>query len=273
MPDVRCACRRPRGGRRCATRCASPPLAGCSSRSPGPRRSTGSRAWPPGWSAPATRRSRSSPTRTPWSAATACRPGSSAVPRCSPARCRRSSSARAPLPAPAGATSGWRAAGRHVRAGALLPRRPLIAASGHAVGALAVYDPEPRDWTDDAAELLAQLAASVVAELELSAAQSAVGTSPPGWRSPWRPLDRHLGARPAHRRHLLGRAVRGDVRPGGRPPSSLPRPTCSASTCIPTTTRPSARRCGRHRGRAASSPWRPARCDGRPVRWTVSRGG
>jgi PAS domain S-box-containing protein len=54
---------------------------------------------------------------------------------------------------------------------------PLVAASGHVVGALAVYDESPRDWTDDAAELLLQLAASVVAELELSAAQSAVGTS------------------------------------------------------------------------------------------------
>jgi PAS domain S-box-containing protein len=54
---------------------------------------------------------------------------------------------------------------------------PLVAASGHVVGVLAVYDPEPRTWSADAAELLEQLAASVVAELELSAAQSAVGTS------------------------------------------------------------------------------------------------
>ena len=54
---------------------------------------------------------------------------------------------------------------------------PLIAASGHAVGALAVYDPVPRPWTDDDATLLDQLAVSVVAELELSAARSAVGTS------------------------------------------------------------------------------------------------
>jgi len=54
---------------------------------------------------------------------------------------------------------------------------PLVTASGHVVGALAVYDPVPRNWSDDAAELLQQLAASVVAELELSAAQSAAGAS------------------------------------------------------------------------------------------------
>jgi PAS domain S-box-containing protein len=54
---------------------------------------------------------------------------------------------------------------------------PLVAASGHVVGVLAVYSPQPRAWSADAAELLEQLAASVVAELELSAARSAVGTS------------------------------------------------------------------------------------------------
>ncbi|CCG01252.1 SpoIIE family protein phosphatase [Blastococcus saxobsidens] len=54
---------------------------------------------------------------------------------------------------------------------------PLLAASGQVVGALAGYDAAPREWSDDAEELLEQLAASVVAELELSAAQSAVGTS------------------------------------------------------------------------------------------------
>ncbi|WP_245159781.1 SpoIIE family protein phosphatase [Blastococcus sp. CT_GayMR19] len=54
---------------------------------------------------------------------------------------------------------------------------PLIAASGHIVGVLAAYDAEPRPWSDDEAALLEQLGASVVAELELSAAQSAIGTS------------------------------------------------------------------------------------------------
>jgi PAS domain S-box-containing protein len=51
---------------------------------------------------------------------------------------------------------------------------PLIAASGHVVGALALYDAHPRDWTDDEAELLRQLAAPVVAELELAAANAEV---------------------------------------------------------------------------------------------------
>ena len=54
---------------------------------------------------------------------------------------------------------------------------PLVAASGHIVGVLAAYDAEPRPWSDDEAALLEQLGASVVAELELSAAQSAIGTS------------------------------------------------------------------------------------------------
>jgi PAS domain S-box-containing protein len=54
---------------------------------------------------------------------------------------------------------------------------PLVAASGHVVGVLTVYDAAPRNWSGDDAALLEQLAASVVAELELSAAQSAIGTA------------------------------------------------------------------------------------------------
>ncbi|MGY1642902.1 SpoIIE family protein phosphatase [Geodermatophilus sp. SYSU D00703] len=54
---------------------------------------------------------------------------------------------------------------------------PLVAASGSVVGVLAVYDPVPRPWSDDDAALLQQLAASVVAELELSAVRSAAGAS------------------------------------------------------------------------------------------------
>jgi PAS domain S-box-containing protein len=49
---------------------------------------------------------------------------------------------------------------------------PLVTASGHVVGALALYDAEPRPWTGDGAELLRQLASSVVAELELAAANA-----------------------------------------------------------------------------------------------------
>ncbi|HLM05712.1 MAG TPA: SpoIIE family protein phosphatase [Blastococcus sp.] len=54
---------------------------------------------------------------------------------------------------------------------------PLIADSGHVVGVLAVYDPAPRAWTEDEARLLDQMGASVVAELELAAARTAIGTS------------------------------------------------------------------------------------------------
>ncbi|MBJ7454196.1 MAG: GAF domain-containing protein, partial [Blastococcus sp.] len=54
---------------------------------------------------------------------------------------------------------------------------PLTTAAGHVVGVLALYDPEPRPWTGDEAELLRQLASSVVAELELAAANAAVTSS------------------------------------------------------------------------------------------------
>ena len=54
---------------------------------------------------------------------------------------------------------------------------PLVADSGHVVGVLALYDPAPRNWSEDEARLLEQMAASVVAELELAAARTAVGTS------------------------------------------------------------------------------------------------
>jgi PAS domain S-box-containing protein len=54
---------------------------------------------------------------------------------------------------------------------------PLVTAAGHVVGVLALYDREPRAWTGDEAELLRQLASSVVAELELAAAEAAVTSS------------------------------------------------------------------------------------------------
>jgi len=54
---------------------------------------------------------------------------------------------------------------------------PLTTAAGHVVGVLALYDAEPRPWTGDDAELLRQLASSVVAELELAAANAAVTSS------------------------------------------------------------------------------------------------
>ncbi|WP_245177011.1 SpoIIE family protein phosphatase [Geodermatophilus sp. DF01_2] len=54
---------------------------------------------------------------------------------------------------------------------------PLRAQSGHVAGVLAVFDQVPRSWPADAVLSLEQLAASVVAELELSAARSAMGAS------------------------------------------------------------------------------------------------
>ncbi|SFT33217.1 PAS domain S-box-containing protein [Geodermatophilus amargosae] len=54
---------------------------------------------------------------------------------------------------------------------------PLVSASGRVVGVLAVYDGVPRTWQDDDVALLEHLADSVVAELELAAARSAVGAS------------------------------------------------------------------------------------------------
>ncbi|MGY1752217.1 GAF domain-containing protein [Blastococcus sp. SYSU D01042] len=54
---------------------------------------------------------------------------------------------------------------------------PLTTAAGLVVGVLALYDPDPRPWTGDDAELLRQLASSVVAELELAAAKAAVASS------------------------------------------------------------------------------------------------
>jgi PAS domain S-box-containing protein len=54
---------------------------------------------------------------------------------------------------------------------------PLVADSGHVVGVLAVYDAERQSWSDDAPKLLDELSASVVAELELAAARTAIGAS------------------------------------------------------------------------------------------------
>ncbi|WNV75968.1 SpoIIE family protein phosphatase [Geodermatophilus sp. DSM 44513] len=54
---------------------------------------------------------------------------------------------------------------------------PLRTRSGHVAGVLAVFDPVPRAWPADVVTSLEDLAASVVAELELSAARSAAGTS------------------------------------------------------------------------------------------------
>ncbi len=49
---------------------------------------------------------------------------------------------------------------------------PLVAADGQTVGALCVFGPEPRSWSDEEVALLERLAPPVVAELELAALSS-----------------------------------------------------------------------------------------------------
>ena len=46
---------------------------------------------------------------------------------------------------------------------------PLVSGDGHVLGALCVYDDEPRAWSPEQVGILGELAASVVAELELRA--------------------------------------------------------------------------------------------------------
>ena len=46
---------------------------------------------------------------------------------------------------------------------------PILADSGHAVGAICVYGPEPRTWSPDDVAILHELAMATIAELELAA--------------------------------------------------------------------------------------------------------
>jgi PAS domain S-box-containing protein len=57
---------------------------------------------------------------------------------------------------------------------------PLVA-EGQAVGALCVFDPTPRHWSGDDVVILQQLAASVMAELELSAVSAEFESSQMRW--------------------------------------------------------------------------------------------
>ena len=70
-----------------------------------------------------------------------------------------------------------------VRAGAVRSYLgvPLVTEGGTAVGALCVHDPAPRDWDEADVELLSQLAASVVAELQLEAIAGAYQQSVDRW--------------------------------------------------------------------------------------------
>ena len=54
---------------------------------------------------------------------------------------------------------------------------PLVTSDGHVLGALCVYDDEPRAWSPEQVGILAELAASVVAELELRAITLEAATS------------------------------------------------------------------------------------------------
>jgi PAS domain S-box-containing protein len=59
---------------------------------------------------------------------------------------------------------------------------PLVADDGQTIGALCVFDPEPRTWSDADVALLEQLAAPVVAELELAALSTDYDTSRLVWQ-------------------------------------------------------------------------------------------
>ena len=272
-------CRPPRRPTSCATRTASPRPAGCSSRWPVRRRSTGSPALAArlvgaghakvtlftdqdtvvgGYGLPAGRRRR---------------PGAADRRALGD---RRPPGRAAQHPRRAAGRAGGRPAGGHLGAGAVLPG---LAARG---GVRArrrrrspSTTPSPRDWTGDETELLEQLAASVVAELELSAARSAVGTSlRPAGRGAGGQLDRHLGARPAHRGDRLGRALRGDLR-ARRGLQLLDGAGCVAGTCTRTTTAAvqEAMPAG-DRGSAAqfTVEFRALHASTAAVRWMVSRG-
>jgi PAS domain S-box-containing protein len=59
---------------------------------------------------------------------------------------------------------------------------PLTSDSGDAVGALCVFDPSPRHWSQADVTLLTELAASTVAELELAALSTEHESSRVAWR-------------------------------------------------------------------------------------------
>ena len=58
---------------------------------------------------------------------------------------------------------------------------PLVTADGSVLGSLCAFDADPRDWSDGDVEVLEQLAASVVAELELSALAQEYDASRTRW--------------------------------------------------------------------------------------------
>ena len=58
---------------------------------------------------------------------------------------------------------------------------PLVTGEGHIVGALCVFGPDAREWSDHDVSLLNQLASSVVAEMELAALAAELGAGQLIW--------------------------------------------------------------------------------------------
>ena len=132
---------------------------------------------------------------------------------------------------------------------------PLVAASGHVVGALTVYDPEPRQWTDDETELLraaGRLRGGRARALGRPLRGGDVGHA--AERGSGGQLDRHLGTRPAHRCHRHGRALRGALRPRRRHALRGGRRHADAVRAPGRRRRPCRRPCSGRCSTTASSP-------------------
>ena len=169
----------------------------------------------------------------------AARRASSAARRCSPARCRPSPSARRrPLDVPVRRRRTSASPGLPAVTSGQVRRLPGRAADrgvrATPVGALAVYDPVPRTWTDDDGR--AARPARRVRRRRARALRRPVGRRHlrwPGWRSRWRPA----------------RSASGRWTCAGAPSSA----TCGARRSS-ASTGPRAAAHGRPHGRSTSTP-------------------
>ena len=264
---------------RCTTATASLPPAGCSSRSPARPPSTGSRRWPRGSLGAGHAKVTLFTDQDTVVGGFGLPPGvvggpalltgalsAIAVRQRQPlerARRARRDERVADLPA---VTSG------QVRA---YLGSPLVAASGHVVGVLTVYDPAPRDWYGGRDRSCSSSSPPPWSpSSSSSAARSAVGTS-------LTRLDVALEAssigiweqRPAHRASSTGTSGARRSSASTARPSSTPTRTMQFAVRPPRRRRPpSARPCSRRSTHTASSPSSSARCtrrrrgalDGRP---------